>query len=206
MRIYRYSALLLLLFFSQISTAQMVTEVYGKVVDASTKEPLSYVNVRLGILKATLTDPRGEYSIRTTERVDSISFSYIGYRTRTIHIKRGASQALNIEMGSDELKLVEITVKAGKKHKRVVDTAANYVFYQVLKHKNENRDNSLASYKYENYDRFQISLLNPSKKFQNFFLFRPFAFALANKDTTETGSMYIPGVIKENLSDVYYRS
>jgi hypothetical protein len=207
MRFYRYSFLLLLLFFlSKASTAQTVTEVYGKVTEAATKEPLSYANVRLGLLKATMTDPKGEYRIRTTERVDSISFSYIGLGTRTVHIKRGATQELNIEMGSNELKLVEITVKAGKKHKRVIDTTANYVYYQVLKHKDENRANSFSTYKYENYERFQISLLNPSKKFENFFLFRPFGFAFANKDTTETGSMYIPGVIKEDISDVYYRN
>lgn len=206
MRAYRYSVVLLLLFFSGVSQAQQVTEVYGKITDASNKEALPYVNVRFpGSIKATMSDPKGEYRIRTTERVDSISFSFIGFRTRTIRIKRGVTQELNIEMGSDELKLVEITVKAGKKKKRVVDTVANYVFYQVLKHKDENRANSFDSYKYENYERFQISLLNPSAKFQNFALFRPFGFAFANKDTTETGSMYIPGVIKETLTDIYYR-
>ncbi|MES2620045.1 MAG: DUF5686 family protein [Bacteroidota bacterium] len=206
MRIHRHCIFFLFVLLTKVSTAQIVTEIYGTVIDASNKEPIPYVNVRLGLLKATLTDPKGEYRIRSSERVDSISFSYIGFRTRTVHIKRGGTQELNIEMGSDELKLVEITVKAGKKKKRVIDTTANYVFYQVLKHKDQNRVNNLVSYKYENYDRFQISLLNPSEKFQNFALFRPFGFAFANKDTTETGSMYIPGVIKENISDVYSRT
>ena len=206
MRIQRHYIFFLFLFLSTVSFAQVTTEVFGKVIDASNKEPIPYVNVRSGLLKATLTDPKGEYRIRTSEKIDSISFSYLGFRTRTVHVKRGGTQELNIEMGSDELKLVEITVKAGKRKKRVIDTTANYVFYQVLKHKDENRVNNLVSYKYENYERFQISLLNPSQKFQNFFLFRPFGFAFANKDTTETGSMYIPGVIKENISDVYSRN
>lgn len=206
MRIQRHYIFFLFLLLSKVSIAQNVTEIFGKVTDASNKEPIPYVNVRIGLLKATMTDPKGEYRIRTSEKIDTISFSYIGFRTRTIRIKRGGTQELNIEMGSDELKLVEITVKAGKKKKRVIDTTANYVFYQVLKHKDENRINNLVSYKYENYERFQISLLNPSQKFQNFSLFRPFGFAFANKDTTETGSMYIPGVIKETVSDVYYRT
>ncbi|HLP21152.1 MAG TPA: carboxypeptidase-like regulatory domain-containing protein, partial [Chitinophagales bacterium] len=165
------------------------TEIYGRVIDAGNKDPLGYVNVRLygGVPRAIMTDPKGEYRIRTTEKVDSIVFSMLGYRTRTIPLKRGGIQELNITMGSDELKLVEVTVKAGKKRKRVIDTTANYVFYQVLKHKDENRANSFTNYKYENYDRFQISLLNPGPKFQNFFLWRPFSFAFANKDTTEGG-------------------
>jgi len=197
----------LFILLNAISVAQ-TTEVFGKVTDAATKEPLSYVNVRLygGVPRATITDPRGEFRLRSTEKVDSIVFSYIGYRTRSIKMKRGGEQELNIAMGSDELKLTEITVKAGKKKKRVIDTTANYVFYQVLKHKDENRGNNFVSYKYENYDRFQISLLNPGPKFLKFFLFKPFSFAFENKDTTETGSMYIPGVIKETVSDVYYRS
>lgn len=188
--------------------AQTATEIFGKVTDAVTKEPLPYVNVKLfgGVPRVTVTDPKGEYSLRSVEKVDSIVFSYLGYRTRSITVKRGGMQELNVTMGSDELKLVEITVKAGKKRKRVIDTTANYVFYQVLKHKDENRVNNLTSYKYENYDKFEISLLNPGRKFQNFFLFKPFAFAFANKDTTESGSMYIPGVIKETLSDIYFRS
>lgn len=184
------------------------TEVYGKVLDASTRQPLEFVNIKLvGTPKAILTDFKGEYRIRTNEKVDTIAFSYLGYKTRHIAIKRGTIQELNIEMGSDDLMLKEITVKAGKKkRKREIDTAANYVFYQVLKHKEQNRINNFASYSYENYNKFQISLLNPGPKFINFFLFKPFRFAFENRDTTEEGRMFIPGVIKETLTDVYYTS
>jgi hypothetical protein len=198
--------------FTTLLTAQTTnpglpsTGVYGKVTDATTKEPLPYVNVRfVGSVKSTQTDPRGEYLLRTIERVDSISFSFVGYRTRTIAIKRGAEQGLNIEMGSSELKLTEITVKAGKKHKRVIDTAANYVFYQVLKYKNENRSEHVKSYKFESYEKLMVALLNPSQKLINFFLFKPFKFAFKNVDTTEDGHVFIPGILKESTSTVYYR-
>lgn len=203
-----------LLFFAicvwseKVCSQSAVTEVYGKVIDAATRQPLEYVNIRLlGTPKAVLSDFRGEYRIRTTEKVDSISFSFIGYKTRVVAIKKGVIQELNIEMGSDDLMLTEITVKAGKKKKkREIDTTANYVFYQVLKHKDQNRANNLASYRYENYEKFQVSLLNPSQKFLNIFLFKPFRFAFENRDTTEEGGVYIPGVIKETHTDYYYRS
>ena len=206
MRAFKFFFFLFLL-TTKISFAQTVTEIFGKVTDGATKEALSYVNVKVygGVPRADMTDPKGEFRIRTTEKIDSIVFSSVGYHSRNIKIKRGGVQELNVVMGSDELKLTEITVKAGKKKKRVIDTTANYVFYQVLKHKDQNRVNNLVSYKFESYDRFQISLLNPGQKFQNFFLFKPFSFAFKNKDTTETGSMYIPGVIKEPVSDVYSR-
>lgn len=182
------------------------TEIFGKVIDAKTKEALSDVNIKLiPSVRTTMSDPKGEYRIRTIDRIDSISFSYLGYRTRTVAVKRGTVQNLKIEMGSDELKLTEITVKTGKRHKRVVDTAANYVFYQVLKNKNLNRIEHIDHYKYENYEKLQFALLNPTQKFTNFSLFRPFHFAFENTDTTEEGNIYIPGIIIENISDVYYR-
>src|ERR1043165_6889087 len=207
MRVLRFFTIFFLL-VSQITVAQTVTEIFGKVTDANTKEPIPYVNVRLygGVPRVVMTDPKGDYTLRSTEKVDSVVFSSIGYRSRNIKVKRGGVQELNVAMGSDELKLTEITVKAGKRKKRVIDTAANYVFYQVLKHKDDNRESSLATYKYNNYDRLQISLLNPSEKFQNFFIWKAFRFAFENKDTTDEGTMFVPGVIKETYSDIYFRS
>lgn len=152
-----------------------------------------------------MTDPRGQFLIRTIDRVDSISFSYLGYRTRTIAIKRGKTQHLLIEMGSETLQLIEITVPGGKHHKRVIDTAANYVFHQVVKSKPLNRNENISSYKYDSYDKFEISLLNPKEKLINFFLFKPFKFVFKNTDTTDEGSVFIPGILKETLSQVIYR-
>ncbi len=182
------------------------TEILGKVIDALSKEPIPYCNIRLtGSLKTEQTDPKGQFLIRTVDRVDSISFSSVGYRTRTIAIKRGKSQNLNIEMGSETLKLTEITVKAGKHQKRVIDTTANYVFHQVVKNKGLNRNESINSYKFDSYEKFQIALLNPKEKLINFFLFKPFKFVFKNIDTTDEGNVFIPGIVKETLSQVYYR-
>ena len=191
---------------AQAQLQTLTTEISGKVIDATTKEPIPYVNIRLlGSLKADQTDPKGEYLVRTIDRVDSISFSFVGYRTRTIGIKRGKAQHLNIELGSDELKLVEVTVKAGKHKKRVIDTTANYVYHLVVKNKAENRSENVSTYKYDSYEKFQISLLNPKEKLINFFLFKPFKFVFKNTDTTDEGSIFIPGILKETLSEVFYR-
>src|ERR1019366_2264973 len=111
--------------FPKISMAQVQlpqpTEIYGRVTDAATKEPMADVNIRLsGSLRTAMTNPKGQFSIRTIDKVDSISFSYLGFRTRTVAVKRGASQNMSIELGSDVLKLTEVSVKSGKKHKRVI--------------------------------------------------------------------------------------
>jgi hypothetical protein len=202
--------ILLALFFSvafiEASNAQ-VTEVFGKVTDATTKEPMGYVNVRVysGVPKMTTTDPKGEFQIRSLEKIDSITFTYLGYKTRIVLVKKGVVQELNIEMGSSDLSLTEVTIKAGKRKKHVIDTTANYVYYNVVKYRNENRETAINSYKYDSYDKVVISLLNPGPKFLNFSLFRPFSFAFKNKDTTAAGNTFIPGLIRETVGEVYYR-
>ncbi|HSY75892.1 MAG TPA: carboxypeptidase-like regulatory domain-containing protein, partial [Bacteroidia bacterium] len=183
-----FSFLLVFKISAQAPQLVLTTEISGKVIDASTKEPLPYVNIRLiGSLRGDMTNPKGEFYIKTIEKVDSISFSFVGYRTRTVPIKRGKSQHLSIEMGSEEMQIIEITVKAGKRHKRVIDTAAYYVYHQVVNSKSLNRSENVNSYKYDSYEKFQISLLNPKEKLINFFLFKPFKFVFKNTDTTEEG-------------------
>lgn len=204
------SALILLCIVSNLLPAQQLpqlnTEVYGKVIAGDTKEPLEYVNIRfIGTVRATMSNPKGEFLIKTIEKVDSISFSYLGYKTKVVPIKRGATQELTIEMGTGDVELKEVTVKAGRKRKREIDTTANYVFYKVVENKAKNDPSNLPSYHYKGYDKILISLLNPGPKFLNFALFKPFRFAFENKDTTALGDVFIPGLLKETSYEVYYR-
>lgn len=182
------------------------TEIFGRVIDATTKQPIPKVNIKLyGSWEKANTDAKGEFHIWTKDNVDSISFSSIGYARRTVTIIRGKEQQINIELGSDELKLTEIMVKANQHKKRVIDTAARYVYYQVLQNKHLNRSENIEAYKYDCYEKLQIALLNPRKRFTNLAIWRPFHFIFENIDTTEQGNVAIPGIVKETISKVYYR-
>lgn len=183
------------------------TEIYGTVFDAKTKEVLPYVNVRLkGAIGGATTDPKGYYYIKTIGRVDSISFSYLGYQTRTIAVIRGKIQEIDIPLGETGIlyKDIEIKVKPVHPH-RHIDTAAQYVFHKVVANKARNRSDDLLSYKYQSYEKLQLALLNAPNKFTNFWFFRPFKFVFDNKDTTQSGNVFIPGILKETISEVYFR-
>ncbi|HEY0262063.1 MAG TPA: DUF5686 family protein, partial [Chitinophagales bacterium] len=198
--------LFLLLAVAHISFAQ-TTEVRGKVVDGKTKEPLPFANVFFkGTIAGTTTDEGGFYLLSTVEKkADSIIISYLGYPTKTVKVKRGTSQELNVELGSENIQLKEVLVKSGK-HKRYIDTAANFVFHKVVAHKNKNREQNIESYQFEEYQKLEIGLLNVSRFLQNLVFIRPFKFVFDNVDTTTVpGAKYIRGVIKEDLTDVYYR-
>lgn len=200
-----FSFLIVALLLAPNHLLAQVTEVRGKVIDGKTKEPLGYANVRLkGTITGSNADGDGFYILRTVEKTDTLVVSYLGYPTRYIAIKRGRSQELTVEMGSENIQLNEVQVKAGKR-KRYIDTVANYVYYKVLQHKDENRADKIDNYQLEEYNKFQIGLLNPKKKFINLFLFKPFRFVFDNLDTVDENKVYIRGVLKEDLIDVSYR-
>lgn len=187
------------------SVFAQLTEIRGKIIDGKTKEPLSYANVRLkGTITATTSDDGGFYYLNTVEKADSIIFSYLGYPSKAYKIKRGSTQVLNVEMGSENIELTQVTIKAGKR-KKYVDTTANYVYHKVVKNKSTNREDNLDSYKLEEYQKLEVGLLNPREKFINRWYFKPFRFVFDNKDTIDEGKVYIRGIIKEDLTDVYYR-
>lgn len=198
-----------ILFFSSffsLLNAQPLTEVYGKVSDAVSKESMPYVNIRFkGSMKSTMTDSKGEFQISTREAIDSILFSFTGYRPVTMKVNRGISQQINLEMNIEELAMAEITVKAGKKRKRVIDTTAMYVFHKVVEHKPINNSDNIRNYSYDSYDKLQLALLNPKPSLMNLSLLKPFRFIFDNKDTTEYGNTFVPIILKETMGKVFYQ-
>lgn len=200
----------LLAFFAAFSLCQLSfgqTEIKGKVIDASTKEPIPFANIRFkgAPLSGGQTDDDGYFNFRIYERADSMIVSYVGYNTRTIGILRGQDQDLIIEITNKAVQLKPVEVHAHKHPKHHVDTPALYVFRQIVKNKGHNRAEYLDDYKLEEYQKIVIGIVNPKMWFLKMKLLRPFMFVLANRDTTTDSTVVIPTLLKEDLTDVYYR-
>lgn len=182
------------------------TEIFGRVYDERTQEPMPYVTVKFNkILQGVITDDNGIYRIRTTAKVDSLIFNFLGYQKVAKKIRYGKYQEINIEMVEGGVSLEEVTVNAKKKRKREIDTAANYVYYRVLENKDKNRVDNANTYHYEEYTKLLSSVLNPPKWFVNMRILRPFKFVFKNIDYTEDSSKYVPALMKESLAEVYYQ-
>lgn len=189
----------------QLSFAQ--TEIKGRVIDASTKEPVSYATITFkgAPLSGGQTDVDGYFSFRIYEKSDSMIVKYFGYDTRVVGIKRGQSQEVTIEMTNKGIKLPDVVVKPGKRPKHHIDTPALYVFHQVVNHKSNNRAESFDNYKLQEYQKILIGVVNPKMWFLKLRILRPFMFALENRDTTADSTVTIPALLKEDLTDVYYK-
>jgi len=100
--------LLLNLFF--ISTGIAHNVVTGKVVDKNTGSPLVGANVMVtGTYYGTVTDQFGSFILKTDTVIQSLTVSFVGYKTQIILIKK-PSEHLLIEMIPVALELSQVVV------------------------------------------------------------------------------------------------
>lgn len=176
------------------------TRVTGKVFDSETKEPLPFVNIIFkGTRIGTTTDFDGNYLLSTSEKVDSIVFSYIGYIPKTRVVKQGISQEIRIELSVNSVALKEVVIKPG-------ENPANILFRKVVKHKDENDVKKLEAYQYETYNKIEIDINNISQKMKKRKLLKPFDFVFDNIDSSHADEKpSLPMFITETLSDFYFK-
>src|SRR6476620_10153660 len=108
-----FIATALLLLMNQVSA--QTTTVSGIVTDAETQDPIPYASVFFKGGKGVTADSTGHFEIATSRILNQLVVSYIGYKTKTVSIKVGVSQTLNIELTLDQTKdLSNIVVKSKK--------------------------------------------------------------------------------------------
>jgi TonB-linked SusC/RagA family outer membrane protein len=84
-------------------------KVTGKVIDATTNEPLVGVNVAVeGTTVGALTDVGGNYSIVLPGSTGTLAFTYIGYTTVKVQLQ--GQQTIDVKMTSEVLALEEVVV------------------------------------------------------------------------------------------------
>ncbi|HQG38682.1 MAG TPA: carboxypeptidase-like regulatory domain-containing protein, partial [Chitinophagales bacterium] len=175
----------------------------GTVIDAKTKEPLPYVNYAVGSSMGGTTDDSGRFEFTVNAKTDSVIFSYLGYKDEILKKRFFRKDTMVIKMHLENFMLEEFTVKA-KRSKIPKDTAAIRIYRNVLKHKAENKPKTYDSYQFEEYSKTVASLYNISPKITQKKIFKPFRFILENQDSTAEGTRFIPLILKETVTDIYY--
>lgn len=87
----------------------------GKVTDASTSEPIPFVNVFLvGTTIGTTSDFDGNFYFETRTPADSIAASFVGYKRQAMKIRPNRYQELAFNLQPDQFQLEEVVVVAGE--------------------------------------------------------------------------------------------
>ena len=197
----------LLLFLVTTSFAQL-TIVRGIVKDAATGQPLQNATVAFPSGRGSVTDGMGRYLLQTQRNFSQIIVTYIGYKRDTFNIQKGIEQEINIQLEIDSTASLEnVTVKKNR-HKgyRNKNNPAVDLIRKVLDHKESNRPQAYDYTQYEQYDKLEFSLSNPSESIVNNKLIKKYKFITDNRDTTKLpGRSLLPVYLEETISQKYLR-
>ncbi len=181
------------------------TVVNGIVLDAQTSEPLAFATVVFeGTSIGATTNFDGEFTLETTDpSLATISVSYLGYQEKTMPIKPGETQTVELLLNSNDKQLEEFVVK--RKRRAPKDTAAITLYRRIVRNRDNNTSSKYDYYSYEDYTKMEFDLYNIKEKLTTRRILKPFDFIFENIDTTENGTPYLPVLFKERIADVYYR-
>lgn len=116
-------------------SAQTTFQIQGAVVDAQTKESLTGVNIfkMSEPLSGDVTNQDGVFKIEITELPTTLSFSFIGYETKTLKIENAETREYIVELRPSTTNLPEVSVS----DRRKIDTVffkpysvVDYVFFE----------------------------------------------------------------------------
>ena len=190
---------LFLIFLSETSSGQY-TKIIGKVIDATTQEPIPFVNVYLkGSSVGSTTGFDGKYSIKTLSKADTLIASYVGYKEFREKIHVGAFQEIDIKLETTDVTLQAVVIRPS-------ENPAHILLRKVIAHKNNNNMDAINYYQTEVYNKIQFDANNLSEKFKERKAMKPFDFIFDHIDTSAlNGKTYLPLFLTESISDYYYR-
>lgn len=118
-----FLCVLLLFFFTRSATAQQV--IRGKVVDGQTGEPLPGASIGIKHRPvSTVSGDAGEFQIQSVTPIDSLTVSYVGYRTQQLDVNSG-TRYMNIAMETGIASLNNITVTGFENNRKLLETAGS---------------------------------------------------------------------------------
>jgi hypothetical protein len=185
------------LLFALAANAQK-TIVSGRVYDASTNEPLPFVNITFQNSKiGTTSNIEGRFLLDTYYATDSLVATFVGYKPAIVYIKKDVSQTIEIAMEPGEIVLNEVViVYKGNPAERILE--------RVIENKAINNREKYDAYEYKVYNKVEFDLNNINEEFRQRRIFKNFQFIFDNVDSTGE-KPYLPMFMTESLSEFAYR-
>ena len=144
---------IIIIFLSLLSVSLSgQNSVKGRVIDESTKERLAFVNIVInenGTL-GTTSDIDGNFSIKSKNEIESLTFSFVGYEKKKVEIEKDQDEII-VKMKPQNIQLSEIVIDASK-------NPANRIIDSVFKYRDSNNPKSLDSYYYKIYDNMVFTI------------------------------------------------
>jgi hypothetical protein len=196
-----YPLYILFAFVQITSVLAQQTVITGKVTDATTGDPVPFANV---VVKdadiGTTTDFTGYYKISSDQSIDSLTVSFIGYRSKTKPISIEGKQVVNFQLVEHVQSLDEVVFIAE-------ENPAHEILRKAIANKKRNDKRSLSAYQFESYTKIEIALDNLTDRFRKRKLVKKVKQVIDSVDQIagEDGQAILPLFISESISDLFYR-
>ncbi len=196
----RYLLFAIILLLPALGNGQNLTKIMGTVIDASTKDPIPFVNVYFPNSDvATTTDFDGKFAIETKTPKDSLYAQYMGYIKQSKAVVKNKFQNIDFELKPLSYELSEVEILPGL-------NPAEVILKKVIQNKDLNNRENYDAFQYEAYSKVQVDANNYSEKITHNIFLKPFSFVFEQADTsTINGKVYLPVFLTETLSDIYFR-
>lgn len=152
MKTIRFFLNIILIFITLAANAQ-IYKIDGHVADSLTKQNLAFVNIVIndnGTL-GTTTDIDGNFEIRSRSEINTLTFSYVGYKSKTIDITESGSTNIQVLLRNEDIELQEVVVHAG-------ENPAHRIIENAIRNRKRNDPENLDSYSYTIFDRMILTL------------------------------------------------
>ena len=208
--IYSKTILLILVQFLIIGSlfGQNFTKITGNVIDSISGETLPFITVSFkGKNIGTTTDLEGNFELTTSWPSNYIVISSVGYKTITHRVTPGKKQHYNFKLAPavEQLEVFEVKAKKTKRY-RNKENPAVILIRNVIANKDHNRGKEFDYFQFEKYEKDQYDLNNFSKEWTQRKALKSFQVINDYIDTSKiNGKPYIPLLIKEKISTIYYR-
>lgn len=179
--------------------------VTGQVFEKGGTEAIPFVNITaLPSGEGTTTDIDGKFVFKSTKKTSSLTFSFIGYETQKYKTTGSREDSLKIILYTSDIKIDETVIVAKRINKLPRDTPAITLYRNVVKNKEDNKPKGLDSYHYKEHSKIEFDLYKYSPKLETRFYMKPFQIAFDYQDSTASGNLILPGLLQEELVEVYY--
>ncbi|MGE0087978.1 MAG: DUF5686 family protein [Bacteroidales bacterium] len=191
--------LVLILIFLVSGVDAQITKIRGTVKDATTNEPLPFVNISFKNSSiGTVTNTEGLFFFETRTPTDSIIVSFVGYEPQKRAVQKNKYQEFTIFLYPKSVYLDEIVIRPS-------ENPAHPIFRKIIANKDKNNPKYLNSYSYQVYNKLEIDVNNIDEDFKKNSFLRDFQFIFDYVDTNAiTGKTFLPIFITETFSDYYY--
>lgn len=189
---------------SNIAVLSMMaqTRVGGTVVD-ETDNGVPFANVIFThSSEGTITNDDGSFYLESENTYDSLSVSYVGYKTKTIPLKSTYNSNLRIVLEQEAASLGQVVIYQGKTSKK--NNPAIDILRKIWENRRENGLNQFDHYQYSKYEKLEFDLNTIDSTFIKSRVFNGMEFIFDEMDTSSvTGKNYLPIFMNEAYYKVY---